>query len=74
MLRMIDKKPICNGNFETLRNTLSKDSILVWHFKSFKRKRDRIRTWAAAESGPRVVVLRSARETEQWLQTLKPVS
>jgi adenylate kinase family enzyme len=65
--RVVDKKPICNGNVETLRNTFSRDSILLWHFRSFRRKRTRIRSWAAAVSGPPVIVIQSAWEAEMWL-------
>jgi adenylate kinase family enzyme len=42
--RIVDRKPICNGNVETLRGALSRDSIIVWHFRSFARKRARMRT------------------------------
>jgi len=68
--RIVDKKPICNGNVETLRQALSRDSILLWHFKSFNRKRIRIRAWSAQAGGPRVIVLRSAREAHLWLARL----
>jgi len=41
VLRIVDKKKICNGNTETLRQFLSTDSIMVWLFKSYwKRKRE----------------------------------
>lgn len=68
--RVIDRKEICNGNRETFRNLVSRESILVWHFKSFRNKRERIRRWAANPDGPKVVLLRSAREAERWLQQL----
>jgi len=54
-LRVIDKKPVCNGNTETWRQVFSGDSILAWHFRSFSRKRARIRSWVAAPPGPAVV-------------------
>jgi len=41
--RAIDQKPICNGNRETWRMMLSRDSIILWYFKSFVSKRARIR-------------------------------
>ncbi len=66
--RVIDKKPICNGNVETLRLTFSRDSILLWHFRSFRRKRARIHRWLA--EGRNVLILRSQRETERWLDTI----
>lgn len=63
--RVIDKKPICNGNTETLRQMLSRDSIIAWHFKSFRRKRARIHQWAA--DGRDVRVMRSPGQTQAWL-------
>jgi adenylate kinase family enzyme len=67
--RAIDKRDVCNGNQESFRSALSRDSILLWHFRSFRRKRRRIRGWAAAPPGARVVVLRSPRDTERWLRS-----
>lgn len=63
--RARDHAPVCNGNQESWRLVLSRDSILLWHFRSFARKRRRIRDWAARD--PRTVVLRSPREAEAWL-------
>ena len=66
--RAIDGKLICNGNRETWKLIFSKDSILIWHFKSFKRKRQRLHRWQ--EEGRNVILLRSPRETEEWLSSL----
>jgi adenylate kinase family enzyme len=68
--RAVDKKPICNGNFESFSLMLSRDSILRWHFKSFKSKHTRIAQWAANPDGPRVLRFRHPRETEAWLRSL----
>lgn len=68
--RLVDRKTICNGNRETLRQNLSRDSILVWHFRSFARKRARIRGWEADSAGPRVVRLTTSRQAEAWLASL----
>lgn len=68
--RAIDKQPVCNGNVETLRGVFSRDSIILWHFKSFKRKRQRMRQWAGTD--PRVIVLKHERETRVWLASLTP--
>jgi adenylate kinase family enzyme len=69
--RMIRRTPVCNGNVETFRESfLSRDSILVWHFKSFARKRARIRAWATDPAFPTLVVLRSAAEVERWVASL----
>ncbi|MBL8060309.1 MAG: hypothetical protein JNK63_06295 [Chthonomonas sp.] len=68
--RVIDKKPVCNGNVETWRQVFSRDSIITWHFRSYASKRRRILTWQAA--GRPMIILRSARETREWLADLKP--
>lgn len=72
LLRIVDRRPICNGNTESLRGLLSRDSILVWHFRSFPRKRERMRAWAASADGPDVLLFRRPRDLEAWLQSLPP--
>jgi adenylate kinase family enzyme len=73
MRRALDSTPVCNGNTETFRQAFSRDSIIVWHFQSFARKRDRMRAWAADQSGPEVVRLTSPAATRRWLDGLTPV-
>ncbi len=67
IMRLFDKRPICNGNRETLRNFFSRDSILLWHFKSFRRKQARIHGWITTRE---VVHLKHPREAEEWLTQL----
>lgn len=71
--RAIDKKPVCNGNVETWRQTFSRDSILVWHFRSFQRKRRRIREWQE-DPNRETVVFKSAQATEIWLKRLEDLT
>ncbi|OXM43204.1 AAA family ATPase [Amycolatopsis alba] len=66
VVRCVTRRPICNGNVETLRGMLSRDSIVVWHFRSFARKRRTIRDWAADPAVP-VVRLTSPRAAKRWL-------
>ena len=68
--RVIDKEPVCNGNIETVARLFGDESIVRWHFRSFRRKRARIRRWIASTSGPSVLQLRSPQRTAQWLETL----
>lgn len=68
--RAVDHKPICNGNTESFRQAFSRDSIIVWHFRSFARKRARIREWAADPPVASVVRLTSPRAARRWLATL----
>jgi adenylate kinase family enzyme len=70
LARAIDRRKICNGNTETFRQMLSRDSILLWHFRSFRRKRERMRAWAADPSGPAVIRLTSPAATRRWLAAL----
>lgn len=67
LLRAVDRRPTCNGNTESLRQMLSRGSIFAWHYRSFARKRARIRAWAAFPPGPAVVRLTSPRATRRWL-------
>jgi adenylate kinase family enzyme len=74
LARAIDRRTICNGNTETFRQMVSSDSILVWHFRSFARKRVRMRAWAADPDGPAVVRLTSPAATRRWLARLQGTS
>jgi hypothetical protein len=65
--RCWDRTSICNGNTESLRIAFGPNSIIRWHFRSFSRKRDRIRRWMDQDDGPRVVRLTSPRQTKAWL-------
>jgi adenylate kinase family enzyme len=65
--RVVDGRTICNGNRESLRIALGRDSIVLWHFRSFARKRRRMRAWS---TDPRVRRFSSPRELDAWLATL----
>lgn len=67
--RIFDQRPICNGNRESLRMALGRDSILLWFFKSYRRKRARMRAWEADPPCPMLRFTRP-RDTEAWLAGL----
>ena len=68
---VVRREPTCNGNYETWRNAfLAGESILVWHFRSFKRKQRRMRLWHAHPDFPETVPIRSPRELERWFASL----
>lgn len=67
----ITKAPRCNGNVETWRAMLSRRSIIRWHFRSFARKRARMRAWAASPDAPEVLLFRRPRELEAWIAGLE---
>jgi adenylate kinase family enzyme len=68
--RIVDRRDICNGNHETLRQALSADSIIAWHFKSFARKRRQIAAWIADPNAPAVRRFTRPSELEGWLSAL----
>lgn len=70
LARAVDGRPICNGNRETLRQAFSRASIVRWHFRSFRRKREQMRDWERDPGVPRVVRLRSPRQARRWLARL----
>jgi adenylate kinase family enzyme len=73
--QIIHRTQTCNGNRETWRSTFfARDSIVVWHFRSFARKRRRMRAWHADPAMPPVVLLRSPAEIERWLASLPSVA
>lgn len=69
LARLVDRKTICNGNRESLRTLFARDSIVRWHFTSFRRKRERMRRWQAAPGGPRVLLFGSPRALDRWLSS-----
>jgi len=61
----------CNGNYETWRKAFfDRGSILVWHFRSFKRKQRRMRRWHVDPDFPETILIRSPRELESWVASL----
>ena len=67
--RSLDRRLVCNGNTESFRQIFSRDSIIVWHFRSFARKRARMRAWAADPAGPETVRLTSPSVARSWLES-----
>lgn len=68
---IIHRRQLCNGNQETWTGTfLRRDSILVWHFRSFARKRQRMRQWQSDPARPPVVLLHSPAEVRRWAASL----
>lgn len=68
---VVRRTPTCNGNVETWRTSFfDRESILVWHFKSFKRKQTRVRHWHSSHDFPETVLLRSPAEVERWFAAL----
>jgi adenylate kinase family enzyme len=67
LVRAVRRTRICNGNVESWSAMFSTDSIVVWHFKSFKRKQRRMRQWQTDPAMPQVLLFRSSRAVDEWL-------
>lgn len=72
--RIVRRTEVCNGNRETVVRALDDDSILRWHFRSFRSKRERIRAWEADPTMPRVVRFTRPRDLDAWLDTVAAAS
>ncbi|MBX3092952.1 MAG: adenylate kinase [Cryobacterium sp.] len=70
--RIRTRELVCNGNIETLGRALGRDSIVWWHFRSWRSKRERMRAWHADEKLPPVVLLRRPRDAEALLAAMRP--
>ncbi len=68
--RIVRRTEVCNGNRETVVRALDDDSIIRWHFRSFRSKRERIRAWEADPTMPRVVRFVRPSDLEAWLDAL----
>lgn len=63
-MRVADGRPVCNGNRETLRTSFSKESIILWQFRSFAKKRERLRKWEKEPTGPKVIRFSNPKQTD----------
>ena len=68
--RVWTREPVCNGNRETLARLFVQDSIIRWHFRSFARKRQVMRSLSADPAMPPVVLFRHPRQLNDWLTAL----
>ncbi|MCV9993852.1 adenylate kinase [Paeniglutamicibacter sp. ZC-3] len=69
--RIKHRESVCNGNVETWRRMLDRDSIVLWHLKSFGPKRRQMRELETALGAERVKRFSRPRETRRWLAELE---
>ena len=73
--RARNKEAVCNGNYETIVRAFSKNSIILWLFKSYFKKKREFGTVFRDKNQPGIrnyVRLRTPREIESFL-ALPPV-
>jgi adenylate kinase family enzyme len=70
--RIFTHEPCCNGNRESLRMALSKESILLWALKTYHRRRREFPPLLAerAAAGACIVEHKTPDETKAWLRTV----
>lgn len=68
--RWVTQQEMCNGNTERLAQIVSRDSIILWHFRSYRRKTERIRAWEGAPDGLPVLRLQHPRELDDLIREL----
>lgn len=69
LLRVIRREDICNGNRETLRNVLSRQSPIIYVMRKFQGQRDLMRSWAGSPD-LNTIVLRQPRSLARLLESL----
>lgn len=74
--RLWTRERLFSGNVETFRNTfLSRDSLLVWFFKTHWSKRGRYEEEfrRLAQNGTDLVRLRHPRDAERWIGAIREI-
>lgn len=66
--RLATREPICGDNVETWRSVLGRDSIVVWHFRSFAKTRALVDQWEADPDLPPVLRLTRPAQVEAWVE------
>lgn len=70
--RVVTQQQVCNGNYETWRQTFSKDSIILWSLQTYRRRKREypILINKAEYSHLNIVRLSSPQAAAYWLSTL----
>jgi adenylate kinase family enzyme len=70
--RLVTRQELWNGNRETWRNTFGRDSIVLWAWQSYHRRRAEYPGLLARSEHAHLAVvhLRAPREARCWLATL----
>jgi adenylate kinase family enzyme len=70
--RILTGEVVCNGNRESLTQLFGRESIIRWHFLSFRSKQRSIRDLQVDPDLPPVLVFHHPREAEIWLSQIRP--
>jgi adenylate kinase family enzyme len=72
--RARSRETVCNGNIETIARLIDHDSIILWHFRSFTRKRRVMRSLHRDPGMPPVILFRRPGDLDAWLAKLPPLA
>jgi len=72
--RLASHEVLWNGNRESLRMALSRDSIILWALTTYRRRRRDYPSALAAHPHLRVVRLRTADEVRRFLAAIPPLA
>jgi adenylate kinase family enzyme len=70
--RLATGEVLWNGNRESLRTALSRDSIILWALQTYGRRRHDYPSQLAAQKNAQVVRLRSPGEVRRFLEAIPP--
>ncbi|BDA63812.1 hypothetical protein [Actinomyces capricornis] len=68
--RVRDQERVCNGNTESWARAVGPESILLWHARTFSRKRRFVRELEDSAQGPPVLRLHRPHELDRLLAGL----
>ena len=70
--RIISREECCNGNRESLRGALSRDSIILWALQTYKRRRAEYPSLLESmeQRGAQTFKFHSPKEADDWLSRL----
>lgn len=69
--RRVTRTPICNGNRESLRRMVGRESIVAWHFRSFDTAHERLVAWEADPVLPPVLRFTRPTDLDRWIASLR---
>jgi adenylate kinase family enzyme len=67
--RAVTGEECCNGNRESLRVALSRDSVILWALQTYRRRRAEYPALLATleQRGAQIIELHSPKEADRWL-------
>lgn len=68
--RLITRKPLWNGNRETLKLTFSRESIILWVFQTYWKRKKMFQHMLESHKGIETLIFRRPREARNWLKSL----